>query len=204
MMSRDDGTRWFGGLVPELAVAELLGAYAQGCFPMDIKNHRGEAQLVWFSPDPRTIIDTAKFHLSRSMRRVLARGDFTITYNHQFGDVIRGCAERPDTWITPRLMAAYTQLHEHGYAHSVEVICEGELAGGVYGVKLGGAYFAESMFHRRSNMSKVALWALNEQLKAEGHTFFDCQFMNEHLRSLGAEEIPRGEFLQRLRQALVS
>lgn len=201
-MGTADGARWTGGLVPELALEELLRAYGQGCFPMDIQNHRGEAQLVWLSPDPRAIMETANFHLSRSMRRVLARGRFTITYNQQFGEVIRGCAEREDTWITPRMIAAYTQLHEHGYAQSVEVVCEGELAGGVYGVKLGQAYFAESMFHRRTNMSKVALWALNEHLQAAGYTWFDCQFMNEHLRSLGAEEIPRAEFLRRLRVAL--
>ena len=186
-----------------LSVKGLISAYQQGYFPMDIPNHHGEYELIWLCPDPRTIINTAKFHLSRSMSRVLVKQNYVITYNQDFRGVIHGCAAgREDTWLTPRMIEAYSRLHDCGYAHSVEVYCDDQLSGGVYGVKIAKMFFAESMFHLRSNMSKVALWALNEELKRQGHEFFDCQFMNSHLKSLGAEEITQAEFLQRLRQAV--
>lgn len=185
----------------DLSVKNLLYAYSHGYFPMDSPISSGR-ELIWLCPDPRTVIFLSEFHLSRSMKRVLAKQQFSIRVNQDFEGVIKSCADRQNTWISPQMIRAYTTLHQRGFADSVEVVCDGILCGGVYGVKIAKAFFAESMFCRRHNMSKVALWALVQKLKHEGHTYMDCQMMNPHLKTLGAREIPREDFLCLLKESL--
>jgi len=176
----------------------LAAAYANGIFPMDV-----EGTIQWFSPDPRAIIDLDRFHASRNLRQLYRSGRFEIRIDTRFGDVIRACADREDgTWISPEIIQAYTRLHELGLAHSVESWHGGELAGGLYGVALGGAFFGESMFHRRTDASKVALLALAERMRDRGFALLDVQFPTPHLEQFGAVEIPRAEYLERLKAAL--
>jgi leucyl/phenylalanyl-tRNA---protein transferase len=180
----------------------LLAAYRSGLFPM------GESggELTWWSPDPRGILTVAGFHVSRSLRRSCRK--FELTVDVAFQDVIDGCAERPedDRWITPEIQAAYVRLHELGWAHSIEVWdpATTELAGGLYGVAIGGLFAAESMFHRRRDASKVALVALVESLAepGRGERLLDIQWLTPHLASLGAVEVSRQEYLARLERAL--
>jgi leucyl/phenylalanyl-tRNA--protein transferase len=180
--------------------AELLReAYARGFFPMP---HPDSGEILWFHPDPRTIIPLEDFHVSRSLRRTLRRGRFEIRVNSAFQAVMKACAERDETWITDQFIEAYTALHEAGDAHSVEVWQEDQLVGGVYGVSLAGAFFAESMFHRVTDMSKVALFHLVERMQAKGLTLLEVQFMTPHLASLGAKEISREAYLKLLGRAL--
>jgi len=145
-------------------------------------------------------------HVSRSLRRVIARGAFAASFDGAFREVMEGCAEarpgREETWITPQFIAAYVRLHERGYAHSVECRQNGKLLGGLYGVSIGGFFAGESMFSAEENASKVALVAMAERLRARGYALFDVQFATPHLRSMGAVEIPRGEYLRRLSQAV--
>jgi leucyl/phenylalanyl-tRNA---protein transferase len=143
-------------------------------------------------------------HVSRRLARTLRSGKFELTFNHNFFGVMSGCADRPEegTWITPAMLEAYQELHRLGQAHSVEAWQEGQLVGGVYGVAIGGFFAAESMFHRRSDASKVALVHLFEHLRQRGFTLFDTQIITPHTASLGAIEIPRREYLRRLEQAI--
>jgi leucyl/phenylalanyl-tRNA--protein transferase len=185
---------------PELAPESLLSAYASGIFPMG----REDGELIWLAPNPRAIIDLEAFKTTRSLRSVMRKGMFEVTVNRAFEEVMDACADRErGTWISSEIHEAYCRLHELGFAHSVEAWREGVLAGGLYGVVLGGAFFGESMFYRVTNASKVALAALVERLKERGFTLLDIQFMTEHLRQFGAVEIPRAKYVQRLRKAIV-
>ena len=190
---------WGGNLSPGM----LLSAYEQGLFPW---YSEGEP-VIWHSPDPRFVIFPEKLHVSRSMAKVLKRGDFSITINGDFPGVIAACSqtERPGqggTWITTDMIAAYTELHRLGWAHSAEARFEGELVGGCYGVLLGNVFLGESMFFRKSNASKAAFLTLARFLFDNGIRFIDCQMRTKHLESLGGEEISRKDFLALLRETL--
>ena len=186
-----------------LPVDLLVSAYASGWFPMAVAS----GEIRWFSPDPRGIIPLDAFHVSRRLARVVRSGAFTIHINRDFAQVVRACAlaERDDeagTWIDQEIYESYCALHAAGYAHSVEAWQEEELAGGLYGVALGGAFFGESMFHRVTDASKVALVALVERMRERGFTLLDTQWTTEHLEQFGAAEIPREDYLKRLAAAL--
>ncbi|MCG3136966.1 MAG: Leucyl/phenylalanyl-tRNA--protein transferase [Phycisphaerae bacterium] len=183
----------------ELHPRVLLQAYAQGLFPM--ADERG--RLSWYSPDPRAIIPLDGLKISRSLRQRLRRQTPVIRISSCFSAVIRACADRHGgTWISPEILAAYEQLHALGFAHSVEVFYDEQLAGGLYGVTIGGAFFGESMFTRLTDGSKVALVALVEQMRERGLVLLDTQFNTPHLARMGAVEIPRRQYLQLLEQAL--
>lgn len=179
----------------------LLRAYASGAFPMAV-NSRGT--LRWFSPDPRGVIPLDEgFHIPHGLRRTLRRQPFEIAINRDFRAVIEACSTaHGETWISPQLLEAYVRLHEEGFAHSVECWQDGQLAGGLYGVHLGGAFFGESMFHRVTDASKVALVTLVERLRSRGFTLLDTQWTTPHLAQFGTLEIPREEYLERLEAAL--
>lgn len=182
----------------ELQPQVLIAAYCSGYFPMDV-----DGELGWFSPDPRAVIPLDAFHASHTLRQLYRARRFDLRINTAFSDVIRCCADRPDgTWISPEIITAYERLHRCGLAHSVETWRDGCLAGGLYGVALGGAFFGESMFHRVRDASKIALLALVERLNARGFRLLDTQWMTEHLRRFGAVEVPRLEYLRILRGAL--
>ena len=196
-----DGLLAVGG---DLQPERLLEAYRHGIFPWYSDNQ----PILWWSPDPRTILFPDKLHISRSLKRSLRPGIFSVTLDRCFSDVMRHCAgprpQYPDggTWITAEMLEAYRRLHELGYAHSVETWQEGELVGGVYGVALGGAFFAESMFTHASDASKVALVSLVRQLQTWGFRLMDCQQSSPHVTALGAEAMPRRDFLHHLTAAL--
>jgi len=177
----------------DLEPATLIDAYSNGLFPMPVGRHLG-----WFSPDPRAVIPLDGLHVSRSLRRSLAA--FEIRLDTAFEEVIRACGDplRPHGWINAPFIRAYTRLHELGWAHSIEAWKEDQLAGGVYGVRIGAFFAGESMFHRITNASKVALWATVELLRADGVRLFDVQWMTPHLASMGAVEISRDEYLRLL------
>ena len=176
----------------------LVAAYANGIFPMDV-----DGSVQWFSPDPRAIIELDEFHVAKNLRRRYRSGRFEIRINTRFPEVIRACADREEgTWISDEIVTAYTRLHELGLAHSVESWQGGELAGGLYGVALAGAFFGESMFHRRPDAAKVALVALVERMRDRGFALLDVQFLTPHLERLGAREISREAYLGRLESAL--
>lgn len=177
----------------------LVFAYRRGYFPM---GESATGPLSWFSPDPRAIIPLDTFRAPRSVRRLLGQDAFELRLDTVFDEVIGACAAREETWITSDIIRAYGLLHRRGLAHSVESWCDGALAGGLYGVALGGAFFGESMFTRVSGASKVALVHLVEILRAGGFSLLDVQFLNEHLLQFGAVEIPRQEYLELLAQAL--
>jgi leucyl/phenylalanyl-tRNA--protein transferase len=187
-----------------LSVDLLVSAYASGWFPMAV----GAGDIRWFSPDPRGIIPLDTFHISRRLTRVVSRGVFRIEINRRFEDVIRACAlaerdpEDAGTWIDPEILDSYCAMHAAGYAHSVEAWQDGRLAGGLYGVALGGAFFGESMFHHVTDASKVALVALVERLRNRGFTLLDTQWTTPHLEQFGAVEVPRGRYLKMLARAL--
>jgi leucyl/phenylalanyl-tRNA--protein transferase len=178
----------------------VLRAYCSGVFPMADSR---TGPIHWFAPDPRAIIPLDdSFHVPRSLRRTVARGDFDITVNQDFPAVMRACAEREETWISADILRVYTELHGYGFAHSVETWRDGELAGGLYGVALGGAFFGESMFSRVTDASKVALVALVERLRARGYALLDTQWNRPHLARFGTIEITRREYERRLAAAL--
>ena len=186
----------------DLEPATLVTAYRSGIFPMPVT---GVTDIAWFSPDPRGIVPLDAFRPSRSLRRAMRR--FTVTADRAFSDVVAGCADprRPGGWITPPIRAAYVRLHELGWAHSVEVWdADGALAGGLYGVEIGGLFAAESKFHTQTDASKVALAALVESLRAAGgeQRLLDVQWTTPHLRTLGAVDMARAEYLARLPAAL--
>lgn len=189
-----------GGLEPE----RLLAAYRAGIFPWPLLGVEGP--MLWFSPDPRLVLYPERLRVSRSLRKEIRRGRFEVSMDRRFRDVVSACAEdrpgRPGTWITGALIDAFERLHRRGFAHSVECLVDGELAGGLYGVAVGGAFFGESMFARRSNASKVALVHLVNRLRSWGYAFVDCQQATEHLVRFGAEEIPRPRFLRELEAAI--
>ena len=182
----------------------LLQGYAIGIFPMADSRHADE--LFWVEPRHRAIIPIDGFHLSRSLKRTLRSGRFSVTLDADFAGVIASCADRDETWINADIERAMLALHRLGHAHSVEVWdgdpASGDLVGGVYGVKLGRAFFGESMFSRVTDASKVALAWLVARLKAGGYRLLDCQFMTDHLASLGAVEVPRAVYAELLTAAL--
>jgi leucyl/phenylalanyl-tRNA--protein transferase len=183
----------------DLEPGTVLDAYRRGLFPM-----RADGMLAWWSPDPRGVIPLDGFHLSRSLRP--ARSRFEIRVDTSFEEVMRACADprRPHGWIDETFVYAYTRLHELGWAHSVEAWCDGELAGGLYGLRIGGLFAGESMFHRVTDASKVACWATVELLRLDGAQLFDVQWTTPHLSTLGAVDVPRGEYLRRLARAVAS
>jgi leucyl/phenylalanyl-tRNA--protein transferase len=214
----------FVGVGGDLSPETLIRAYTDGVFPW----FNDEDPVLWWSPDPRGIIELADsptntgvpgyggLHVSRRLARTIRSGRFLVTFNQCFETVMRSCGEyRPEgTWVTAEMLAAYTELHKRGHAHSVEtwVKAEGEaedaetdrwvLAGGTYGVSVGGLFAAESMFYRVTDGSKVALAALVSRLRERGYTLLDVQMTTEHTLSMGAIEIPRSQYLSRLRQAV--
>ena len=184
----------------ELDPRLLLQGYATGIFPM--ADSREADELFWVEPRNRAIIPLDRFHVSRSLRRALRSGKFQVTHDRDFAAVIRACADREETWINAELERAMRALHGSGHAHSIEVWLQGTLVGGLYGVKLGRAFFGESMFSRATDASKVALAWLVARLKVGNFTLLDCQFMTEHLESLGAVNIPRETYVALLSAAL--
>ncbi len=183
----------------QLAPERLAAAYAAGIFPMA----DGAGRIHWLAPDPRAILPLDGFKVSRSLRAARRQRDFRVTLNAAFDDVIGACADRPEgTWISRGIRVAYGELHRLGFAHSVEVWKDETLVGGLYGVSLGGAFFGESMFHRVTDASKVALLALVERMRERGFSLLDIQFMTDHLRQFGAQEIPRVEYEERLHRAV--
>jgi len=191
-----DGFLAVGG---DLSPGTLLLAYRNGIFPWTTH------PVTWWSPDPRAVIPLDGVHVSRSLGRLMRRGVFRTTFDRDFRAVMEGCAaprpHREETWISPQFIAAYCRLHELGHAHSVEVWLGKSLAGGLYGVSVGGFFAGESMFSVARDASKVALVSMVERLAASGFDLFDVQLMTPHLQSLGAVEIPREEYLRRLAAA---
>lgn len=179
----------------DLSSRRLVEAYSHGIFPW----FDDDDPILWWSPDPRMVLHVEELRVSRSMRRVMRSGEFQVSADEAFEDVMHGCAlpraHQDGTWITTRMVEAYTGLARSGIAHSVEVWADGTLAGGLYGVALGRMFFGESMFSRRTNASKVALIVLVRQLRRWGFELIDCQMATNHLASLGAREIPRSVFL---------
>lgn len=190
-----DGLLAAGG---DLSEQRLITAYAQGIFPW---YSEGEP-ILWWSPDPRCVLYPDQLHISRSLRKTLRKAQYRITLDHAFADVMRACAAPRDdeagTWITAEMFQAYCHLHQKGWAHSVELWCDDELVGGLYGIGLGRVFFGESMFSRVRDGSKIAFAWFVEQLKVWGYALVDCQVRSEHLVSLGAKEIPRDIFVQAL------
>jgi leucyl/phenylalanyl-tRNA--protein transferase len=190
--------------MPDLTPDMLLKAYAVGVFPM--AEDRNDPELFWVDPRMRGIIPIDRFHVPRRLRRTVRSNAFRVTFDQEFEAVIEHCAwstdERPRTWINDRIIDLYSTLHRQGHAHSVECWCEGELAGGLYGVSLGGVFFGESMFSRVTDASKVALVHLVASLKLGGYQFVDTQFITKHLARFGAVEIPRNEYRKLLGRAL--
>jgi leucyl/phenylalanyl-tRNA--protein transferase len=189
---------------PRLTPEILLRAYAEGLFPM--AERRGDPTLYWVSPEKRGIIPLDGFHVPRRLARTVRAGRFTVTADRCFPDVIRACAApapgREESWINDEIVRLYTALHSGGHAHSIECWQEDDLVGGLYGVRLGAAFFGESMFSRARDASKVALVHLVDALKRGGFTLLDTQFITGHLASLGAIEIPRTRYLALLQDAL--
>jgi len=184
----------------DFSVGRLLLAYRSGLFPWTAD------PITWWSPDPRAILELDHFHVPRSLRRVLRQHPLEVSRDRAFRDVMAGCAEprpgRRQTWITPEFLEGYGRLHEAGHAHSLECWTEGQLVGGIYGVAVGGLFAGESMFHRVSNASKVALFHLVEHLKTRGFVLFDLQMITPVTAQLGASCIPREEYLRRLARAV--
>ena len=184
----------------ELSVPRLLLAYRSGIFPWTA------APVTWWSPDPRGIFLLERFHISRSLARVIRQGVFTVTVDKAFREVMEGCAApakgRRSTWITPEFVQAYTEMHEQGHAHSLECWQNERLVGGIYGVAIGGFFAGESMFHLVANASKVALYHLVEHLRERGFELFDIQMVTPITEQLGAIEIRREDYLSRLTLAL--
>ena len=188
------------GVGADLEPGTLLAAYRRGLFPM---RAFADGPIAWWSPDPRGVIPLEGLQVSRSLRRATSR--FTVTFDTDFEGVMRACADptRPHGWIDEAFIAAYGELHRLGWAHSVETRdAEGALVGGLYGVRISGLFSGESMFHRATDASKVALVATVEELRTTGATLFDVQWTTDHLVSMGAVDVPRAEYLARLRDAL--
>ena len=182
----------------------LLAAYASGWFPMADE----EGVISWYSPDPRGIMPIDTFHVPSRLQRVVRRGALQVEIDIAFEEVMRACAEAErdpgdtGTWISEEIIESYCALHAQGFAHSVEVRQDGRLVGGLYGVALGGAFFGESMFHRATDASKVALVTLVERLRSHGFLLLDTQWVTAHLQQFGAIEIPRAQYLRLLEESL--
>ena len=185
---------------PLIEPALLVQAYCQGIFPMAMD----DGEIGWFSPDPRGIIPLEAFHVPSRLSRVVRSRRFEVAIDRDFEGVMRACADDRDegTWISEDIIGSYLALHRLGLAHSVEAWRDGRLAGGLYGVHLGGAFFGESMFHRETDASKVALVALVTRMRERGFRLLDIQWVTPHLEQFGATEIPRDDYLLRLAEAL--
>lgn len=198
-MSDPNGLLAVGG---DLTQARLLQAYRSGIFPWYEENQ----PILWWSPDPRCVLHLDKFHVSKSLRKTLNKNRFDITFDQAFVQVINACAEQrkknQGTWITPEIKLAYTEMYYSGFAHSVEIWCNQTLVGGLYGIAMGSIFFGESMFSTQTDASKVAMYYLIEKLGRLAFTLIDCQVYNPHLESLGAECIPRREFIRHLKQQI--
>lgn len=201
----DIALAWPNGLLAaggDLSPERLLAAYRLGIFPW----YEAGQPILWWSPDPRAVIFPGELHIARRLRRFLRRAGFEASFDGAFGEVLTGCARLDDprtgTWITPDMMAAYHRLHVLGHAHSVEIWSGESLVGGLYGVAVGGAFFAESMFSRVPNASKAAMCHLAARLRDAGFEVIDCQLPSRHLATMGAREIPRAEFLALLRRCV--
>jgi leucyl/phenylalanyl-tRNA--protein transferase len=187
--------------VTELTPEIILQAYRSGVFPMAA--HRHGAEIKWYDPDPRSLLPIAGLHVSKSLQRAVKKNPYHMTFDQNFEQVIRACADtRAETWINDDIIAQYTALHRLGHAHSVEAWKDGQLVGGVYGLAIGGAFFGESMFSTATDASKIALVWLAARLWRQGFELFDAQFTNEHLRQFGIYEISRAEYHKRLKKAL--
>ena len=183
-----------------IPINTLLDAYRTGLFPMAMGGRIG-----WFSPERRGILPLSLFHIPRRLQRVLRQGKFRTTIDAAFNEIILACASRQDdagNWIDAEIIASYRNLHDAGFAHSVEVWQDGRLAGGLYGVSLGGAFFGESMFHEATDASKVALCSLVERLGDRGYRLLDLQWLTPHLARLGAVDVPRRIYLEMLAEAM--
>ncbi|HXH60118.1 MAG TPA: leucyl/phenylalanyl-tRNA--protein transferase [Fimbriimonadaceae bacterium] len=181
-------------LTPEL----IWAGYCQGYFPMTVY----ENEIEWLAPRRRALIPIEGIHVSHSLRKVMRKGTFEVTFDKCFTDVIRACIRPSDNWLSEDFVRAYSEVHEQGWAHSCEAWLDGELAGGVYGVAVGSCFCAESMFHRATDASKIALHALVEKCGTLDFTVFDVQIMNPHLKSLGAYEVGHQRYLNMLKDAL--
>jgi leucyl/phenylalanyl-tRNA--protein transferase len=188
------------GVGGDLKPSTLLKAYSTGVFPW----FNDGDPVIWWSPDPRAVIPIDTFHVPRRLAATIRQNRFRITVNERFQEVIRACGENrgEGTWVTDGMVEAYTALHRRGHAHSLEAWAGDTLAGGVYGVAVGGLFAGESMFHRVRDASKVALVALLTRLRDRGYTLFDTQIINDHTMQFGAVDIPRSEYLTRLRAAV--
>lgn len=198
--ARPDGLLAAGG---DLSPERLLLAYQSGIFPW----YSEDAPILWWAPPERAVIAPAELHVGRSLRKVVRRGDYQVRFDTAFAEVIAACASTPrrhesGTWIVSDMIAAYTELHRAGYAHSVESYKDGVLVGGLYGVSLGGMFFGESMFARADDASKVAFVTLAERLASWEFDLIDGQLQNDHLDRFGLTLIPRAEFMRRLRASL--
>ena len=187
-----------GRTVEPLDPIMTINAYARGIFPM--ADHLG--RISWYAPDPRAVLEHENLHVSRSLRATIRKGIYEVRMDTAFEAVMRCCADREETWINEAFIRAYTQLHNAGFAHSVEAWKDGKLVGGLYGVALGGAFMGESMFSSTTDASKVCLVALVKHLRARGFVLHDTQFWTPHLASLGVTEISRRTYERRLREAL--
>ena len=199
-LADEDGLLAVGG---DLSPQRLLMAYGRGIFPWYSEN----APILWWSPDPRLILEPSRVHVPKRLERILRQGVFRFTLDTAFERVIAGCAQTPrrgacGTWIVPEMLAAYCRLHELGFAHSIEVWSGGTLVGGLYGVALGGAFFGESMFYIEPDASKAGFVTLIRALDRAGFILFDCQQTTAHMLRFGGFEVPRDDFLSRLEQAL--
>jgi leucyl/phenylalanyl-tRNA--protein transferase len=199
-LAEEDGLLAVGG---DLSPERLLLAYSMGIFPW----YSDDSPILWWSPDPRLVLIPGDLKVSRSLRQTIKKGTYRITLDNAFEMVIRGCAEsrRKDedgTWITEDMIRAYCRLHDEGFAHSVESWAGSELVGGLYGVALGGVFYGESMFTRKSDASKVAFVALVQQLTEWKFRIIDCQVATRHLISMGAKEVARSDFLKIVKKAL--
>ncbi|MCV2448745.1 leucyl/phenylalanyl-tRNA--protein transferase [Paracoccus sp. DMF] len=183
-----------------LTAGAMLAAYARGVFPM--AGSAADPQLYWFEPGLRGILPVGGVHVSRSMRRFLRHCGWQADIDRDFAGVVHGCADRPETWINPQLFALYQELFRMGHAHSIEIYEGDRLIGGMFGLVLGGTFFAESMFSRRPNASKAAMIWISEHLARCGFTLWDTQYPNPHLASMGGQTIPRAEYRRRLAAAL--
>jgi leucyl/phenylalanyl-tRNA--protein transferase len=193
-LTEPDGLLAVGG---DLQPQRLLEAYRRGIFPW----YEAGQPILWWSPDPRTVLTPSQLHISRSLHRTLRRGRFSVSVDQAFEAVIDACAAtraRTGTWITPEMRSAYLHLHKLGHAHAIETWAGSELVGGLYGIALGGVFFGESMFSRASDASKVALVKLARVMERRGMELIDCQVATSHLASLGSEPVPRATFLRTL------
>ncbi len=198
-LQQPDGLLAIGG---DLSSERLLAAYRHGCFPWYSQGQ----PIMWWSPDPRFVLFPQQLYISRSLRKNMARQQFRVTYDQAFAQVISACAEpragQPGTWITSQMQNAYMQLHELGFAHSVEVWHQQQLVGGLYGIAMGQLFFGESMFSRMSNASKTGFVRLVQDLQQAGFVLIDCQVHTHHLERFGAEHISRASFADYLRKHL--